>query len=477
MSRDPGADLSGLLDHRPGGGDERKVSGPVVVPLQAPRDDGGLVHRRGLPLRSAINRVFLEPEGEGTVPAPHRRQPAIDAAAHLRMPQPRQRVADPDRLAGPAVGAQAALKARGNRSPLGVRMERSGKCSPAQADGVVRLGIVRIRQRGDEAVPLLTGPLLDLVEVGAAEPGQSGPEPVLERAGIAPPAGERAADQKVDGHRRARRQVEPAEQKRFVRAGRLAMDVAPPVERHGELDGRVARQLAVGVAVAAVGRQQGPVAVVPAQAGVADAAVDLGLDIHAEEGAPGLAPLVDHPEPLDVLARRESPAGRAGERVAHGDEIGGQNPDRTVPPAQLGHQEVRRPLVVLKRLPAEPLGEPIEPAADGQAADDGAEVRAALGPIAVGGADVGVHADGREVEVVGRPPGIDPRGHHPIADQSLGTRSDDLGRFGAVGKIRPDDRILGRAGDELGTCGSSPPSDNGAGRRPPGEGWARARGY
>ena len=91
------------------------------------------------------------------------------------------------------------------------------------------------------------------------------------------------------------RQVEPAEQDRLVSAGRLAVDVAPAVERDGELDGRVARELAVDVAVAAVGRQQGPVAVVPAQARLADPAVDLGLDVDAEEGPARLGPLVDRP--------------------------------------------------------------------------------------------------------------------------------------------------------------------------------------
>ena len=68
---------------------------------------------------------------------------------------------------------------------------------------------------------------------------------------------------------------------------------------------------------------------------------------------------------------------------------------------------------------AEPLREPIEPAADRQAADDRPEVAAALGQIAFRGPDVGMQADGREVEVVGRPPGVDPRRHHPVADQSL----------------------------------------------------------
>ena len=41
-------------------------------------------------------------------------------------------------------------------------------------------------------------------------------------------------------------------------------------------------------------------------------------------------------------------------------------------------------------------------------------MRAALGPVSVGGADVGVHADGGEVEVVGRAPRIDPDDMHAI---------------------------------------------------------------
>ena len=177
-----GADRRGLLDHRPRGGDEVEVAGAPVVPLQAPGDDRRLVDGRGLPLGPAVDRVLLEPVGEGAVLAPDRREPLEDAPADLGVAEPRQRVADPDRLARPAVGAQAAVEPRGDRSPLGVGMKRRGQGRAAEADGVGRLGKVQVRQRLDEAVPLLAGRLLDLVEVGAAEPGQGGPEPVLERA-------------------------------------------------------------------------------------------------------------------------------------------------------------------------------------------------------------------------------------------------------------------------------------------------------
>ena len=106
---------------------------------------------------------------------------------------------------------------------------------------------------------------------------------MLERPRVAPPAGEGAADEEVDRDRPAGGQVELAEQDRLVGAGRLALDLAPVVEGDGELDGRVAGELAVDVAVAAVDRQEGPVLVVPAQAGLADPAVDLGLDVDAED--------------------------------------------------------------------------------------------------------------------------------------------------------------------------------------------------
>ena len=117
--------------------------------------------------------------------------------------------------------------------------------------------------------------------------------------------------------------VELPEQDRVIGAGRLALDLAPVVERDGELDGGVAGELAVDVGVAPVDRQEGPVLVVPAQAGLADPAVDLGLDVDAEDRLDRLGAVVDDPEPLDILAGGLGPAGRPGEARALGDEVGG----------------------------------------------------------------------------------------------------------------------------------------------------------
>ena len=120
------------------------------------------------------------------------------------------------------------------------------------------------------------------VQVGRAKPVQRRPEPVLERPAIAAPPRERPADQHVDRHAAAGRQLDRAEQDRLVGPGRLALDVALAVQREGELDRRVARQLAIGVTVAAIDRQERLVDVVPAQPDVADPAVDLGLNVDAE---------------------------------------------------------------------------------------------------------------------------------------------------------------------------------------------------
>ncbi len=272
---------------------------------------------------------------------------------------------------------------------------------------------------------------------------------MLEGPGVASPAGEGPADQEVDRDRLAGGQVELAEQDRLVGAGRLALDLAPVVERDGELDGGVAGELAVDVAVPSVDRQEGPVLVVPAQAGLADPAVDLGLDVDPEDGPGGLGAVVDDAEPLDVLARGLGPAGGPGQAVPLGDEVGGQDPDRPVPPAELGHQEVRGPLVMLERPPGQPLAEPVEPAADGQAGDDRPEMRPALRQLPFGGPDVGVEADGREIDVVGRSPGIDPGRHHLVADEPLGAGERGVGRLGPIGQVGPDDRILERAGGRL----------------------------
>src|SRR5436305_813934 len=82
-----------------------QIPGAPVVALEPPGNDRGLVDGGGLPLRTAVDRVLLEPVRKRAVLAPDPRQPAEDVVAGLRVSQPRQRVADPDGLAGPAVGA------------------------------------------------------------------------------------------------------------------------------------------------------------------------------------------------------------------------------------------------------------------------------------------------------------------------------------------------------------------------------------
>ena len=62
------------------------------------------------------------------------------------------------------------------------------------------------------------------------------------------------------------------------------------VEGEGELDRRVPRQLAVGMAVAAIARQQRAVRVDPTQAGFADAAVDFRQGVDRENRSPGSVP-------------------------------------------------------------------------------------------------------------------------------------------------------------------------------------------
>ena len=96
--------------------------------------------------------------------------------------------------------------------------------------------------------------------------------------------------------------------------------------------------------------------------------------------------------------------------------------DRPVPPGQLRRQEVGRALVLLIRVPGRPLGEPVEPAADRQAADDRAEMAAALRQVPFPGPDVGMEADRRKINVVGRAARVDPDRHQPVADQPLGSR-------------------------------------------------------
>ena len=188
--------------------------------------------------------------------------------------------------------------------------------------------------------------------------------------------------------------------------------------------------------------QEGAFLVAPRQAGVAHAAVDLGLHVDPEQGRARGGAFVGDPEPLDVLARRLRPGHRAGQVRAGGGEVRDHHPDRAVPPTQLGHEQVRGPLVALDGLPGQSLGEPVQAAADGQPADDRPEVGAAGRQVPLAGANVGVEPDGGEVDVVGRAPRVHPRGHRAVADQSLGGQRDGLG---AVREVGPDDHVLGRA--------------------------------
>ena len=162
----------------------------------------------------------------------------------------------------------------------------------------------------------------------------------------------------------------------------------------------------------------------------------------AKIGMPRLGSLVLDQEPLDVLAGRLFPARVQGQAIAHRGEVGDQDLDRPVPPGQLGRQEVGRPLVLLIGVPGGPLGEPVEPAADGEAADDPAEMAAALRQVAFPGTDVGMKADRREINVVGRAPGIDPDRHQSVADQPFGSHEQGIDRFGAVRQVGPHDRVL-----------------------------------
>ena len=177
-------------------------------------------------------------------------------------------------------------------------------------------------------------------------------------------------------------ELDGAEEDRLIGARGLALDVAAIVEGQGELDGRITRQLAIGVAVPAVDRQQGLVDLVPTQPDIADPAVDLRLHVDAEDGRPRLVALVLDEEPLEVLAGRLLAARVERQAVAHGDEVRLEHLDRPVPPAQLGGQQVGRTLILLEAIPGRALGEPLQALADGQSADDRPEMRAAVRVIA-----------------------------------------------------------------------------------------------
>jgi hypothetical protein len=161
---------------------------------------------------------------------------------------------------------------------------------------------------------------------------------------------------------------------------------------------------------------------VPAQAHVADPAVDLGLHVRRKYGLTRLcAVILDH-ESLEVLARRAFLARVARQAITHRREVGDQDLDRPVPPPELGGEDIGRAQVLLVWLPGRSFREPIEPAADRQAADDRLKMAAALCLIAFPGADERMQSDGGKIQVVGRSARVDAHGHHPVADQSLSAR-------------------------------------------------------
>ena len=146
--------------------------------------------------------------------------------------------------------------------------------------------------------------MLDQVEIGRAKPVERGAEPVLKSSAIAAPSCERSAHKHVDRHSAAGGELNGTKEYRLVGTGRLALDISPAVERQCKLNRRIPRQLAVGVDMAAVDRQQRPIDVVPAQAHVPHSAVHFGLHVNGEDCATGLVAFVLDQETLDVLAAR-----------------------------------------------------------------------------------------------------------------------------------------------------------------------------
>ncbi len=113
-----------------------------------------------------------------------------------------------------------------------------------------------------------------------------------------------------------------------------------------------------------------------------------------------------------------------------------------VSPVELGGQEVGRALVLLEAIPGRPLAEPVQPTADRQAADDRAEVRAALRVVALARPDEGMQADRGEVDVIGRAAGVDPDRHVAVAHQALGLQQRRADALDPLGQVRADDRVL-----------------------------------
>ena len=157
---------------------------------------------------------------------------------------------------------------------------------------------------------------------------------------------------------------------------------------------------------------------------------------------PGLGPLVLDQEPLDVLAGRFFPARVQGQTIAERGEVGDHDLDRPVPPGQLRRQEVGRALILLIGVPGGSFREPVEPAADGEAADDPAEMAAALRQVPFPGTDIRMKADRRKINVVRRAAAIDPDRHQSVADQPFGSREQGIDRFGAVRQVGTHDRVL-----------------------------------
>ena len=104
-----------------------------------------------------------------------------------------------------------------------------------------------------------------------------------------------------------------------------------------------------------------------------------------------------------------------------------------------------------------------------------AEMAAALRQVAFPGPDIRMQADRRKINVVSRTAAIDADRHQAIADQPFGSREQRIDRLGAVRQVGADDRVLIGALGESRRPRARRSRDNGAGRRPPAEEWARAR--
>ena len=198
------------------------------------------------------------------------------------------------------------------------------------------------------------------------------------------------------------------------------------------------------MAVAAIGREQSPYVVVPLEARLSDSSVDLALNEDPEQRIEILGTVVDEAEPFQILTGRFGPPGGFRQRRAHRDEVRNEDPNRAATPGRLGDEEVRGSLIVLKDLPGQAVGEPIDLTSDRQAADDRAEVRPALRQIPFERPNVGMEPDGREVDVLRRASVVDPHRHPAVADKPFGIERDDLGVLGSTRQVRSDDRVLKR---------------------------------